>query len=757
MSVIVTVFNTGEFLSKCLQSIINQTIWNVMELVIINDGSSDHSSEIIKEFVKQEPERIISIHYAENQGVGNSRNVGIAQSRGDYIGFVDSDDWIANNMFELLYTKALDGHDMVICDYFSRYEDEDLTIPEKGFSQDIFTQKQAILYAQVVPWNKLYKKELLQKIEYLNIWYEDVASTPILISLADMPAYLNIPLYYYKRSRSGSIANSSGPKVLDILRAWDRLIEHAQLNNSFKEEILFFVTKCINYYIDFKPEYADHFWEYARKHRELLSGGEYNRKAVETKEIRDLFGLFNMSTPMYATNNETKDATKYPTNNETKYATKKKRALRIIQVISPICSPVSAVDTAGTEKMVYEITQELVKRGHRVVLYAPKGSKVSAKVVPFPKYFEDRHLPAFIRKTRPSKVDLIHDHTFSSIVRLRKMGIPVLPTHHLPTNIEFHDSVYVSHAARKNAGVKGLVVHNGINPDEYEYSEGKDDYLLFIGRILPDKGVIHAIEVAERNHQKLIIAGPIKDEEYFRNILQPRIDNNENIHYIGAVASKQKQELLKGARCVLFPSIWKEPFGLVLIEAMISGTPVLALNNGAALEVLEGFPQLVCNSIDELAHKALHEPFPPPHVLREYVLTKFTTATMVDQYITLYEQKINEFMKRRVKLKRLRGRRFKLLRGRKLKLLRGRKLKLLRGRKKLKLLRGRKKLKLLRGRKKLKLLRRRTNLKLLRRRKNIKLQRRTNLKLLGRKKYFIKKKIKAKRSVTKRIKSRSNR
>ena len=142
-----------------------------MELVIINDGSTDHSSEIIKEFVKQEPERIISIQFTENQGVGNSRNVGIAQSRGDYIGFVDSDDWIANNMYEILYTKALDGHDMVICDYFSRYEDEDLTIPEKGFSQDIFTQKQAILYAQVVPWNKLYKKELLQKIQYLNIWY----------------------------------------------------------------------------------------------------------------------------------------------------------------------------------------------------------------------------------------------------------------------------------------------------------------------------------------------------------------------------------------------------------------------------------------------------------------------------------------------------------------------------------------------------------------------------------------------------------
>lgn len=634
-----------------------------MELVIINDGSADHSSEIIKEFVKQEPERIKSIHFAENQGVGNSRNVGIAQSRGDYIGFVDSDDWIANNMFEMLYSKALDGHDMVICDYFSRYEEEDLTIPEKGYSQDIFTQKQAILYAQVVPWNKLYKKELLQKIQYLNIWYEDVASTPILISLANAPAYLNIPLYYYKRARAGSIANSSGPKVLDILRAWDRLIEHAHSDYRFKEEILFFVTKCIDYYIGFKPEYADHFWAYARMHRELLSGGEYNRKAVETKEIRDLFGLFNTSTQKHATQ---------------KQATPKKRSLRIIQVISPICTPVSAVDTAGTEKIVYEITQELVKRGHRVVLYAPKGSRVSAKLVPYPKYFEDRHLPAFIRKTRPSKVDLIHDHTFTSIVRLRKMGTPVLPTHHLPTNKAFHDSVYVSHAARENVSANGQVVHNGINPDEYEYSEEKDDYLLFIGRILPDKGVIHAIEVAERNHQKLIIAGPIKDEAYFQNILRPRIDNNENIHYIGAVAGKQKQELLKRARCVLFPSIWKEPFGIVLIEAMISGTPVLALNNGAALEVLGGFPQLVCNSIDELAHKALNESFPPSHVLREYVLNKFTTSTMVDQYITLYEQKINEFMKRRVKLKLLRRRKLKLRRGKKLKLLRRKKLKLLR-------------------------------------------------------------------------------
>ena len=448
-----------------------------------------------------------------------------------------------------------------------------------------------------------------------------------------------------------------------------------------KRKFSFFVTKCINYYIGFKPEYADHFWAYARKYRELLSGGEYNRKAVETKEIRDLFGLFN---------NRTK-----------KYATPKKRTLRIIQVISPICTPVSAVDTAGTEKIVYEITQELVKRGHRVVLYAPKGSNVSAKLVPFPKHFEDRHLPAFIRKTRPSKVDLIHDHTFTSIVRLRKMGIPVLPTHHLPTNKAFHDSVYVSHAARENVSSNGQVVHNGINPDEYEYSEEKDDYLLFIGRILPDKGVIHAIEVAERNHQKLIIAGPIKDEEYFRNILLPRIDNNENIHYIGAVAGKQKQDLLKRARCVLFPSIWKEPFGLVLIEAMISGTPVLALNNGAALEVLEGFPQLVCNSIDELAHKALNESFPPSHVLREYVLNKFTTSTMVDQYITLYEQKINEFMRRRVKLKLLRRRKLKLRRGKKLKLV----------------------------------------------------EKKKNLKLRRRKRYILKKKITAKRSVTKRIRT----
>ena len=271
--------------------------------------------------------------------------------------------------------------------------------------------------------------------------------------------------------------------------------------------------------------------------------------------------------------------------------------------------------------MVYEITQELVKRGHKVVLYARKGSNVSAKLVPFPKHFEDRHLPTFIRKTRPSKVDLIHDHTFTSIVRSRKMGIPVLPTHHLPTNQEFPDSVYVSHAARENASTKGHVIHNGINPEEYEYSEEKDDYLLFIGRILPDKGVIHAIEVAERNHQKLIIAGPIIDEEYFRNILLPHINNNENIQYIGAVAGKQKQVLLKRARCILFPSNWKEPFGLVLIEAIISGTPVLALNNGAALEVLEGFPQLVCNSIDELAHKALYESFPRSHVLKNMCLT----------------------------------------------------------------------------------------------------------------------------------------
>lgn len=185
---------------------------------------------------------------------------------------------------------------------------------------------------------------------------------------------------------------------------------------------------------------------------------------------------------------------------------------------------------------------------------------------------------------------------------------------------------------------RGYFVYNGINPQEYEFSEQKHGYLIFIGRILRAKGILQALDIAEMTNKRLIIAGPIKDRALFVNQIAPRIKNNPNIQYVGAVGGKRKQQLLKHASCLLFPTLWEEPFGLVMIEAMACGTPVVALGNGSVPEVLSQFPQLICHSVNEMARKVQQGRFPAPKQLRRYVIERFTTARMTDKYLAIYRK-----------------------------------------------------------------------------------------------------------------------
>lgn len=317
-----------------------------------------------------------------------------------------------------------------------------------------------------------------------------------------------------------------------------------------------------------------------------------------------------------------------------------KQRLTIVQVISnrPSTFPLPPKNQGGTEKVVYELTEELVRRGHRVLLFAAKGSRTRAKLITYPKDIKERSIRSFVEQRLPDDTDIIHDHTFTSALGRRKLRIPTVCTFHLPVKRRVQNPVYVSKRARKVIGNnRGSYVYNGINPDEYEFSAKKDDYLLFIGRILRQKGILHAIRIAEKTKKKLIIAGPIKDQALFRNEIEPRIGKNSNIRYVGAVGGKKKQNLLKHASCLLFPTIWEEPFGLVMIEAMACGTPVVALKNGSVPEVLKGFPNLICSTVEEMIRKVIRGRFPAPKELRQYVLTRFTTKKMVDGYLQIYE------------------------------------------------------------------------------------------------------------------------
>ncbi|QGR00125.1 glycosyltransferase family 4 protein [Paenibacillus psychroresistens] len=319
----------------------------------------------------------------------------------------------------------------------------------------------------------------------------------------------------------------------------------------------------------------------------------------------------------------------------------KHKRLRIIQVISnyPQANRVPPTNQGGTEKIVYELTEELVHRGQDVYLYAAKGSRSSARLITYPKGLKSKSIGSFVLNTLPKKVDIIHDHTFKSVLGRSKTKIPTLCTLHMPEKHWVKHPVYVSKRARSVMGKgRGFYVHNGINPRDYQYSENKQGFLLFIGRILKSKGILHALDIADITKKKLIIAGPIKDNKLFKNKILPRIKRNPRIRYVGAVGGKKKQQLLKHASCLLFPTVWEEPFGLVMIEAMACGTPVVALNNGAVPEILARFPELICKNVKQMVRKVKRGRYPSSRKLRKYVMEKYTTKKMTDRYLKLYNK-----------------------------------------------------------------------------------------------------------------------
>lgn len=238
VSVIVPVYNVEKYIDKCLNSLVNQTISDI-EIIIVNDGSPDNSEKIINKYLKKFSDKIVYIK-KENGGQGSARNLGIEISNGEYIGFVDSDDYVDINMFEKLYNRAKEKEsDIVIC---GRCEVNEITsaLTPIGVIKKDDDPKINAFYDQMAPWNKLYKSSLIKEnnIKFgLDMWYEDVVFCLKSILLTDKITYLDENLYYYL-VRNGSIMNNNNSvKNLDVLKALDIIKEFSNEYNCFNKDI----------------------------------------------------------------------------------------------------------------------------------------------------------------------------------------------------------------------------------------------------------------------------------------------------------------------------------------------------------------------------------------------------------------------------------------------------------------------------------------------------------------------------------------
>ena len=183
-------------------------------------------------------------------------------------------------------------------------------------------------------------------------------------------------------------------------------------------------------------------------------------------------------------------------------------------------------------------------------------------------------------------------------------------------------------------------IHNAIDVPTYPFRADKDDYLLCLARISPEKGTHLAIEVARRLSMPLIIAGKVDraDREYFESMVEPQIDNRR-IWFFGEANAKQKRELYASARCLVMPICWEEPFGLAMPEAMACGTPVVVFARGAASEiVVDGETGFLVDDVDGMVNAVRRVREIDPARCRRHVEERFDVPTMIDGYTDVYEK-----------------------------------------------------------------------------------------------------------------------
>ncbi|WP_017663533.1 glycosyltransferase family 4 protein [Baaleninema simplex] len=347
--------------------------------------------------------------------------------------------------------------------------------------------------------------------------------------------------------------------------------------------------------------------------------------------------------------------------------------MRIAQV-APLWERVPPPGYGGIELVVGHLTDELVRRGHQVTLFASGDSQTLAHLEPIcPKALRldpetlEPEVYAVLQYKRvldaASEFDIVHFHTsYPALPYAEMLKTSVVHTLHNGFTREnqkvfqhYRHQPFISISDAQQQRIPNLnyvrTVHNGIDPESYPFVEVPADdppYLAFLGRLSPQKGVHHAIEIAKRTGWTLKIAGKVDpvDLAYFEREIAPHLDDRQ-IQYHGELSHSDKVRLLGYATATLFPITWEEPFGLVSIESMCAGTPVIAFKRGAVPEIVaHGATGFICETVEDAVDAVSLVEDLDRENCRDFVERHFSVSSMVEKYEAAYQKVLNEFWSR---------------------------------------------------------------------------------------------------------------
>lgn len=354
-----------------------------------------------------------------------------------------------------------------------------------------------------------------------------------------------------------------------------------------------------------------------------------------------------------------------------------------IAMLAPISWPLPPTGYGPWELVAHNLTEQLVRMGHDVTLFAAGGSKTSATLVescphslstwpteerdrprgfdattgllegpPDGRALEQLHIATCMERAADGAFDVVHSHLhIHALVFSRLIPCPLVSTLHgaawvraaHPVLRAYGDRPFVSLSNAERTLLPELnyvaTVYNGIHLDDFPFEAEKDDYLLFAGRLAPEKGPVEAIDVAERAGRRLLLAGLIEPQyqEYFDTRIKPRLDGNR-IEFLGLLSQQELAPIYRKAAGVLFLISWCEPFGLVAVEAQASGTPLIATRYGALPEILvHGETGFVVDSQDDAVEAVKRLDEIRPARCRENAVARFSDEAMARGYEAVYE------------------------------------------------------------------------------------------------------------------------